>query len=89
MKRGAGFDGYRRADGRVGVLIADVSGKGTSAALYMAELKGLMLSLSRIHTSPRALLITPSRVKAPRRWSTSITRSPSLYTSTLASFDHS
>ena len=38
---------------RVGVLIADVSGKGTSAALYMAELKGLMLSLSRIHTSPR------------------------------------
>ncbi len=39
------------------MLIADVSGKGTSAALYMAELKGLMLSLSRIHTSPRALLI--------------------------------
>ena len=37
---------------RVGVLIADVSGKGTSAALYMAELKGLVLSLSRIHTSP-------------------------------------
>ena len=37
-------------DHRVGVLIADVSGKGTSAALYMAELKGLMLSLSRIHT---------------------------------------
>ncbi len=40
---------------RVGVLIADVSGKGTSAALYMAELKGLVLSLSRIHTSPRDL----------------------------------
>ena len=38
---------------RVGVLIADVSGKGTSAALYMAELKGLVLSLSEIHTSPR------------------------------------
>ena len=36
-------------DHRVGVLIADVSGKGTSAALYMAELKGLVLSLSRIH----------------------------------------
>ena len=34
-------------DQRVGVLIADVSGKGTSAALYMAELKGLVLSLSR------------------------------------------
>ena len=34
---------------RLGVLIADVAGKGTSAALYMAELKGLMLSLSQIH----------------------------------------
>ena len=51
-------------DHRVGVLIADVSGKGTSAALYMAELKGLMLSLSRIHTSPRELLITANRIIA-------------------------
>jgi phosphoserine phosphatase RsbU/P len=51
-------------DGRVGVLIADVSGKGTSAALYMAELKGLVLSLSRIHTSPRDLLIDANRIIA-------------------------
>jgi sigma-B regulation protein RsbU (phosphoserine phosphatase) len=49
---------------RLGVLIADVSGKGTSAALYMAELKGLMLSLSRIHTSPRELLIDANRIIA-------------------------
>jgi phosphoserine phosphatase RsbU/P len=47
---------------RLGVLIADVSGKGTSAALYMAELKGLMLSLSRIHTSPRELLVAADRI---------------------------
>ena len=46
------------------MLIADVSGKGTSAALYMAELKGLVLSLSRIHTSPRELLITANRIIA-------------------------
>jgi sigma-B regulation protein RsbU (phosphoserine phosphatase) len=51
-------------DHRVGVLIADVSGKGTSAALYMAELKGLVLSLSRIHSSPRELLITANRIIA-------------------------
>jgi sigma-B regulation protein RsbU (phosphoserine phosphatase) len=49
---------------RVGILIADVSGKGTSAALYMAELKGLMLSLSQIHRSPRALLIAADRIIA-------------------------
>jgi len=49
---------------RVGVLVADVSGKGTSAALYMAELKGLIASLSRIHTSPRELLIAANRIIA-------------------------
>ncbi len=41
---------------RIGLLVADVSGKGASAALYMAELKGLMLALSKTHQSPRALL---------------------------------
>jgi len=51
-------------DHRVGVLIADVSGKGTSAALYMAELKGLVLSLSQIHRSPRDLLIAANRIIA-------------------------
>jgi sigma-B regulation protein RsbU (phosphoserine phosphatase) len=49
---------------RLGVLIADVSGKGTSAALYMAELKGLVLSLSQIHRSPRGLLIAANRLIA-------------------------
>ena len=51
-------------DHRVGVLIADVSGKGTSAALYMAELKGLVLSLSEIYTSPRDLLIHANKIIA-------------------------
>jgi len=39
-----------------------VSGKGTSAALYMAELKGIALSLSQRHTSPRELLIEADRI---------------------------
>jgi len=47
---------------RLGVLIADVSGKGTSAALYMAELKGLILSLSQLHASPKQLLIDANRI---------------------------
>lgn len=50
---------------RLGVLIADVSGKGTSAALYMAELKGLILSLSRNHDSPKALLTELNEILAP------------------------
>ena len=47
---------------RMGVLVADVSGKGTSAALYMAELKGLVLSLSRIYESPKRLLAEANRI---------------------------
>ncbi|HEY7288278.1 MAG TPA: SpoIIE family protein phosphatase [Vicinamibacterales bacterium] len=58
------YDFFPLDDHRLGLLIADVSGKGTSAALYMAELKGLMLSLSRIHTSPRQLLIAANRIIA-------------------------
>jgi serine phosphatase RsbU (regulator of sigma subunit) len=34
---------------KVGLMIADVSGKGTSAAFYMAELKGIVQSLARIY----------------------------------------
>ena len=49
-------------DSRLGILIADVAGKGTSAALYMAELKGVMFSLSQLHRSPRALLVAADRI---------------------------
>ena len=44
------------------MLIADVAGKGTSAALYMAELKGLMLALSQTIPSPQALLREVNRI---------------------------
>jgi sigma-B regulation protein RsbU (phosphoserine phosphatase) len=56
------YDFFPLQDGRLGVLIADVSGKGTSAALYMAELKGLVLSLSQIYQSPRQLLLEVNRI---------------------------
>jgi serine phosphatase RsbU (regulator of sigma subunit) len=56
------YDFFALGDDRLGVLIADVSGKGTSAALYMAELKGLMLSLSRTCPSPRQLLLTANEI---------------------------
>jgi serine phosphatase RsbU (regulator of sigma subunit) len=56
------YDFFKLPGGRLGVLIADVSGKGTSAALYMAELKGLVLALSQRYDSPRDLLIEVNRI---------------------------
>ncbi len=56
------YDFFHLSKGRLGVLIADVSGKGTSAALYMAELKGLILALSQRYDSPRDLLIEVNRI---------------------------
>lgn len=56
------YDFFELGPSRLAVLVADVSGKGTSAALYMAELKGLLLSLSQIHESPKCLLSEVNRI---------------------------
>ncbi|MBN2104902.1 SpoIIE family protein phosphatase [bacterium] len=50
------FDYFGIDQNRLGITIADVTGKGTSAAFYMAVVKGLMTSLTKIHTSPKILL---------------------------------
>jgi len=55
------YDFFEISPRQLGVLVADVSGKGTSAALYMAELKGLMLALSHTERSPRRLLVDVNR----------------------------
>ncbi len=52
------YDFFPLDEHRVGVLIADVAGKGTSAALYMAELKGL------VHVAEQDL---PFAAAAPHR----------------------
>ncbi len=49
---------------QLGVLIADVSGKGLPAGLYMAQLKVVVQSLARTHTSPREFLKAINRVVA-------------------------
>ena len=58
------YDLLPLSETRLGIVMADVSGKGTSAALYMAELKGLVLSLSRIYESPGDLLKEANRILA-------------------------
>jgi len=56
------YDFWRIDEHRYGVLMADVAGKGTFAALYMAELKGIVHSLSPSHSSPRQLLVNANRI---------------------------
>lgn len=51
------FDFVTLDANRVGVVVGDVSGKGVSAAFYMAEVKGIFQSLSKMTKSPRELLI--------------------------------
>jgi serine phosphatase RsbU (regulator of sigma subunit) len=50
------FDYFHKENGQLLFLVADVSGKGASAAFYMAELKGLMNYLQRLNDSPREIL---------------------------------
>jgi phosphoserine phosphatase RsbU/P len=40
----------------LGILVGDVSGKGVSAAFYMAEMKGIFQSLSKVERSPAKFL---------------------------------
>ncbi len=44
-------------EGRLAVMIGDVSGKGTSAALYMSRLQGIVRSLHGFGVSPRELFV--------------------------------
>jgi serine phosphatase RsbU (regulator of sigma subunit) len=47
----------RLADGNICLLIGDVSGKGMTAAFYMAQLKGVALSHAPQTNDPRELII--------------------------------
>jgi len=50
------YDVVAFSDQTIGLLVADVSGKGASAALYMGVIKGIIQALSGIHPTPRELL---------------------------------
>ena len=55
------FDFIEIDENRIGLVIGDVSGKGTSAAFYMAEIKGMIQAYSRIYDSPRKILCDVNR----------------------------
>ena len=56
------YDTITFADGRPGLVIGDVSGKGTSAAFYMAEFKGVIQTLAHTTGEPRELMCRTNRI---------------------------
>ncbi len=56
------YDFVKLTDWRMGIVVADVSGKGTSAAFYMAEIKGIIQALAGIYSAPKDLLIAVNEV---------------------------
>ena len=51
------YDFFRISDSKLGFVIADVSGKGITAAFIMAEIKGIFESLSKTIGKPKEILI--------------------------------
>ncbi len=58
------FDLIDLGNGRLAFIIADVSGKGTSAAFYMAELQGIFHALAPLVDSPAEFLVHANRALA-------------------------
>jgi sigma-B regulation protein RsbU (phosphoserine phosphatase) len=56
------YDFLPITDSMLGMLIADVAGKGLAAGLYMAQLKVIVQSLSRLHHEPKAFLSAVNKV---------------------------
>lgn len=56
------YDFFEPEDGKFAFVIADVSGKGISAAFIMAEVKGIFQSLSRINVTPKEILVKANQV---------------------------
>lgn len=56
------YDFYGTDDQQLGIVIGDVSGKGTSAAFYMAETKGVIQSLARSYDSPQKILMEANHI---------------------------
>lgn len=51
------YDTYKLDENRYVLIIGDVSGKGTSAAFHMAQMKGVFQSLIQLHLSPAQFMI--------------------------------
>ena len=59
------YDAVRLGDDCLGLIVADVSGKGAPAAFYMAELKGVFQAGSRLTRAPGELLAGANDALSP------------------------
>jgi serine phosphatase RsbU (regulator of sigma subunit) len=50
------YDSFKISASKTAIIIGDVSGKGTSAAFHMAQMKGVFLALSQLDLSPTEFL---------------------------------
>lgn len=63
LEVGGDFFDYLDGNGRdVMVVVGDVSGKGTSAALYMAKVQGILRSLHGFDITPREMFVRANRL---------------------------
>ena len=58
------YDFVQLDDHTLGIVVGDVSGKGVSAAFYMAEVKGIFQSLSRMYPSPKQFMVKANEALA-------------------------
>jgi serine phosphatase RsbU (regulator of sigma subunit) len=56
------YDFFDLSENKLGFVIADVSGKGISAAFIMAELKGIFESLSKTFETPKEILVKANEI---------------------------
>jgi phosphoserine phosphatase RsbU/P len=56
------YDFFHIDKDKLGFVIADVSGKGISAAFIMAEIKGIFESLSKLINSPREVILKANEI---------------------------
>ncbi len=59
------YDVVRLGDDCLGLIVADVSGKGAAAAFYMAEMKGVFQAGSRLTRAPGELLAGANDALSP------------------------
>ncbi|MBK8945536.1 MAG: SpoIIE family protein phosphatase [Ignavibacteriae bacterium] len=56
------YDFFKIDENKLGIVIADVSGKGIEAAFVMAEVKGVFSSLSKLIKNPKEILVQANSI---------------------------